>query len=1181
MTRTLCLAALLALAGTAAQATPSATLNIGATRASDNSAIGPEGILTGDSFYLTVQYEISGLDQPAHLELDLCNDADWLVSLMSGGSVVYDDGTHCPANPWNGWGRSYVAKSDTIAPPSNSTQSVTGVFTLMTFSTQYLIPDGAVWHLPVSLVLEGPPATTLQTQAADVTLHSTPRPDLSVRALNLSIANGPDGVTPGFAVQYALWPQENPQNLHGDHFIPGTTELIDPIPAGAALLDYQLGPFLDATHAQMVAGNLNSNPRFTTDTDGAGHVTALHYFIDNVEQVDTDYDNGAVVTLWFPLNPSGLTTMSNTVAMQSPDGSGTSRTATNVMGTTGAQVRKEPRQGANDPSFGANPGAYSPPGAPIQWSISVTTYDDGSGASGSQLIAPVIIDTLPEHARLDAISNLQRGDDGRDLKPLSVLSIDPTPGCGPASPESEWTQVPIDATGAVLASARCIRVAVNALASRFQLSYVTYLDEPFLSALQAAPGAYEFQDNYANLSASNITQGWGETYGPQTGGSVTAFARWTYWNTGFPEGLMSDGSGAVNEPTAIDGRVPLGYTVHSVTGYQNLTFASTLPLELDLDGPPVPSPYSWIHAFAVDDNGNDWQPTCAWSPQIRSGATVTPAWFRCVFPGHFPGTAEDPYTAPGCTPPADYTSCFDRPNYTDANGHQVFNNYNFHVPLHAVAGAQGESIHGQVQVWADNAPAVAALEISGSSEQSPFVAPFSVNVSGHLEMVLQKSAPATSIVEGGSLTYTLRFSNTGTVGTQNTRIYDLFGRDARTGAALPGCEQPRLVSVATVSPGAPAFVEYTTDASPTSASAWGPAPSDLSTVTGLRISPQSAFDTQPGTYSPGDVPLEVQVVLADTAGAGAKMCNTASLTADGFAPTLSAAGEVDVMPSCQDHVYGPGLNEHGLVFFEDLWPVAGDLDFNDQTISYNYDAALDQTGKVTELLATFNPLSLGAQLHSGLYLHLPLPADTAASIVLTDDTGYTRTLTPMAGEHELVLELAADTRALFGQAGYLNTVATAPVVNGHAFNVHVTFAQATALDTSLMPYDLFIARSDDFGHQLHLSQYAGTDRMNAGLFGGADDRSTQAAHFIDERGLPFAMTVPESVHWMQERAEISTGYPDIIGFASSGGATNANWYETNVNAAQLFTHGASGALPPMPRFVGAGLTGACPPAQSR
>ena len=1140
-----------------ARAMPSATLTLSLSDRPGNPIANVADILLASWFNVSVQYEISGLDQPAHLEADICNYADWLVELPTGGTVSNGD-SRCPANP-SQFGRTYLVRGPTLSPGSGASQSVTGVFSFGTFSQPGVLPDNTPWTIPLRLVLDGP-GLDLVTDSVSVNLRAQPDPHLAISVVAVDLATGPDGITPGFNVLYRI----NPSNASfpGVTYLPGASTFVDPVPASAeyvsALID---------SYSNSPPDIENSNQTLTTTTDTAGHVNAVVFSASNfLTGADQYYRADLLVTLWFPMVMGGSTVMTNQAFAHWANGVEQNASVTTTQGTVRAGV------GKNVQTYDA----YIPPGRPFEWAIGASAYDDGSGPGGS-FVTPVIIDQLPPHLFVSSFRTFWR-QDGADLKPLSTLQVSTDPDCNAQTTSwdnASWTDA------STFAAAHCFRVAMGGLVQAFTLVYTTELAEPWLGQLSGTPGAQEYEDNTATISAPNISEGYVTgVYGLQPGSSTVVTARAKIANINAPAfRQVPEGTYEINAPFLGYGLIPWAYSIESTAGFDNLTFSDTLPLDLDLDGPPIPGPNFGARAFATDGLGNDlWQPTCTWSAQLRSGATITPAWYRCTFPGHFPATRVNPFAQANCQVPHSYTSCFAEVyNATSDNNGLVFNSYDFAVPMHLVAGAPGQPIQGTMKIWADNTPPVVAAGLPGTSEATPLTSNYTITAGGRLEMVLRKTAPANTLVEGASMTYTIGFSNTGTAGTTHTRIYDLFGRDSRTGSPLSGCERPRFVSATTASLGALALIDYTTDSAPTPNATWLPtAPGDVSTVTGVRITPMSAFSSTGGEYSPNDLPLEVQVTLADTAGVGGKMCNSASLLADGFSATLSTAGEADVVATCQPHIYAPAFGEHGLILFEDLWPAKGDYDFNDQAVTYNQELALDQNGNVTELLATFNVLASGAKLHNGLYWRLPLPANTPVTIVRTDDAGHQTTLTHMSDESQLVVELAHDTRDLFtGGSGFLNTVQTQPVAATHAFNVHLTFTTPVALDTSLPPYDVFIAHSDDFSHQIHLSDQTGTDQMNAGLFNHVDDNSGPTARFVDRNGVPFALLVPAAVRWPTERTAIDVAYPDILGFAISAGHLNPDWYVTNVQSASVYSHGASNALPPSPVLLGSGLSGAC------
>jgi len=1158
----------------AAHASPSATLNIVGVSHQTGAPIDDSGIQNGDGAVLSIQYEISGLDEPAHLEISLCNVGSSESQQIGGsGARVYGPDPRCPPTTLR-YGWSDFVFGPTISPPNNSQQSVTGVFTFRTDPEWAFIPDGYVWTIPVSLVLESS-ARTLLTQTFPVVIHASPKPDVRLDTLALSLAKGPDGVTPGFNVQYRINPWNNMQ-APGDEVMWGTSFFDAPVPAGAKFVSASLVNYDEQDQAAVVAAQLNSNRGFTYTLDPEGVITGLTYHLDNVlgsPWIPTE--NNAIFTLWYPLNSGGLTTMINTIEARWANGFTESRTANNVMGSVGASISllhtystfwDMSPAAANDP-LGHWLNVYSVPGAPIGWDLRVDPQDDGSGSVNGSLISPVIINKLPPQQQLLAFTDLTDSAGGPTWS-IATVSISTNPGCGVSS--ADWVVVDRNDTAA-LGSARCFKLAVDGLLRNIRLRFHTQLLPADVARLVAQPGFYEFEDDYFWVSAQNLSGGFdginwlpNHPVGYQTGSTVAGVGRMTEWNAQAAQGGVSvDNVHAVGSRFDAYGRVPWGFRAGSMQGFDNLTFAQTLPLELDLDGPPHEFHWPWeLSGFAFDVAGNDWAPTCTWGPQIRAGNAIQPAWYRCSFAGHFPSVREDPLSQAICHTNGDPLFCFERIGIADDNNRTLFNEFRFAIPMRVVAGTQGESVPNTMRVWSDNAPASVEAALPGTSESTPYLAQYGVALGGTPQMILQKSAPATTLPAGGSITYTIHFQNSGDVGTTSTHIYDLFGRDSRTGAQLPGCETPRFVSAAIGTTGASALIEYTTDGSPTPGATWSAtAPAELSTVTGLRISPQSAFSSTSGVYSPTDAPLDVQVTVADTAGTGARLCNSASLSADGFAPTLAAAGNVEITApvtppagSCVDVLHVPT----GQLLFEDLYPANGDLDYNDQAFSYSYDFAL-QNG-VTEIRATFNALAVGAKLDNGLFVHLPgVPRSQVASIVNYYSDGTSEPATNQGNTDELTFAAFACTRAnAFGGAGgYINTDASLGTHQGRAVMVVIKLSSPLQnFDTGAAPFDPFLARCNEYPRQIHLPEFDGSATgASQAYFGAQDDGSDHQRHYVNKNGLPFALALPDLVAWPQERVAIDAVYPDIMGFASSAGQQHQDWYQTNVNRGLAFTHG--------------------------
>jgi LruC domain-containing protein len=296
------------------------------------------------------------------------------------------------------------------------------------------------------------------------------------------------------------------------------------------------------------------------------------------------------------------------------------------------------------------------------------------------------------------------------------------------------------------------------------------------------------------------------------------------------------------------------------------------------------------------------------------------------------------------------------------------------------------------------------------------------------------------------------------------------------------------------------------------------------------------------------VPFAVSLLAVTLA---APVVRAQDADADGV-PDLADAVPCDAAASAVTYIPAEGASS--MMAWEDLWPSAGDLDFNDLVFSVQW-ALRSSAGKVTSARLTLGVLAVGSDYHNGFGLHLPVPKDQVQEVLLSVDGQPATALTP-APDGELTVVLFDDARTLFGgQEGPINSLG-APLAAPQVV-VEVSFATPVTLSAAEAPYDLFLFRSNDPTHQVHPPAYAGTLAMDAALFGTADDGSGGGRNFVDTRGLPFVLTFPQVVPYPAELTSIEQLYPDIVGFAASGGATNADFYLTHVQPAAAYATPAS------------------------
>jgi LruC domain-containing protein len=264
--------------------------------------------------------------------------------------------------------------------------------------------------------------------------------------------------------------------------------------------------------------------------------------------------------------------------------------------------------------------------------------------------------------------------------------------------------------------------------------------------------------------------------------------------------------------------------------------------------------------------------------------------------------------------------------------------------------------------------------------------------------------------------------------------------------------------------------------------------------------------------------------------------------------------------------YFPGQGEHGTVLFEDQWPSHGDGDFNDVVVRYNYEMEIDAGGSLEQLTLKLQPAAVGSLLSNGLALRLPIPSSTPMNGTLS--IGHTvMPVFPQPGESKMVVQLFQDVRDSFidGAAGFINTVPGEPYIEPLPVELHLTFPGPVTLPPE-KPFDLFIFRTGDPGHQIHRPHYYGTDSVNASLYGTGDDASDPppalggSRWYVNVDGIPWVLNIGEDVThpdhaglttWPKENVPIDVAYPDIVDFFASEGTLATDWY-LNPNVSALY-----------------------------
>ncbi len=254
----------------------------------------------------------------------------------------------------------------------------------------------------------------------------------------------------------------------------------------------------------------------------------------------------------------------------------------------------------------------------------------------------------------------------------------------------------------------------------------------------------------------------------------------------------------------------------------------------------------------------------------------------------------------------------------------------------------------------------------------------------------------------------------------------------------------------------------------------------------------------------------------------------------------------------------PSRNTFGTLAFEDLWPTRGDYDMNDMVIRYRSREILNSSRQTVGLEVDYRLDARGAAIESGFGVQLPSVAiSNVASASLISDSG-TKSISPETGQDLATFLIFNSAQVqlpgLSTACPFGNTQAECPGVPFKSFKLVVNFTQPTNGNALIAPYNPFIFRTANRGHEVHLSGRPPTKLADLALFGTADDRSVLASSksYIDQNGRPWAMDIPVEWRYPNETVDLTLAYPNMADWATSAGALFNNWYLNASNPTWLY-----------------------------
>ncbi|WP_129717634.1 LruC domain-containing protein [Pedobacter sp. SYP-B3415] len=249
--------------------------------------------------------------------------------------------------------------------------------------------------------------------------------------------------------------------------------------------------------------------------------------------------------------------------------------------------------------------------------------------------------------------------------------------------------------------------------------------------------------------------------------------------------------------------------------------------------------------------------------------------------------------------------------------------------------------------------------------------------------------------------------------------------------------------------------------------------------------------------------------------------------------------------------YYPSATGWATLAFEDNWPNTGDYDVNDLVVNYRYRYVSNAANNVVDLTGTFQPVAAGADYDNGFGIQLPVAPAAVSSVTGQSllnsyitiaangvETGQTKAVIIPFDSHRNLLRNADGTPLV-------NTVLGKARATSSLVNVGVTFtspvAQSALAVSSLNP---FLISNKRRGYEVHLPNYAPTDKANKALLRTGADNSlpTAGRYYLDANNAPWALNFPDAFSYPVETKAISTAYLNFLNWARSGGTLFTDWY---------------------------------------
>lgn len=249
---------------------------------------------------------------------------------------------------------------------------------------------------------------------------------------------------------------------------------------------------------------------------------------------------------------------------------------------------------------------------------------------------------------------------------------------------------------------------------------------------------------------------------------------------------------------------------------------------------------------------------------------------------------------------------------------------------------------------------------------------------------------------------------------------------------------------------------------------------------------------------------------------------------DNIVITETVAGDCT---SVQNKMYYPTELTNATLAFEDLWPYAGDYDFNDLVISYNIQTILDAENKVTQLDYNYTVESIGASYTNGFGLELEGVLPSAIESV----TGQNLTEGFIQNNANGTEQSQSNAVIIFFDNAHINVGLSQKI--SIVFKTPITTA---ALGTA--PFNPFLIVNKNRQKEIHLPLKPTTNYPKTTTIETGPTVKDSDGNFKTPTGLPWAINISGNYSAPKEKVLITDAYNYFATWATSGGTKKTDWF---------------------------------------